>query len=584
LQGKRVREPSLSYRTRVRTLLVLIGNILRLALLPLWLLARRLRRPRGRWVEARLAADPSEIALASPRWRALLTRSAPPKLRSIAELRRVCGALASDPRMDGLLVYIPHLSCGWATCASLRQELAALASRGKRVVAYLPLGGADRELYVASAADRVLTSPPASISLLGVSSQPLYLKRVLDRLGLELEVEARKQWKTAAEPLQREEMSDAQREQLGAILGSIQGELERALAARPGLSLESVRALFERGVMGLRLAREAKLIDGTCYEDELQRELATAVPPLAARRYLRLRSARLWRPLRQAGYVAVVPVHGAIMHASTALPGRRAATLGGLTAALRRAARDPRALGVLLYVDSPGGSALASDLIHRELVQLRAKKPVVAFMGDVAASGGYYVAAPCQRIVAQPTTLTGSIGVVSARVLVGTLARRLGVHPQVVRSAPHADLHSPFRPLAPDERALVAAEIDEVYTSFVQVVASGRGRSVADVEQLAGGRVWSGRDALQAGLVDELGGFEQALSALRALAPKLQSFAPGELPLRVVAGGPNLPPTGTPSPNAANALGALGGDLSELWALCQGGEGVLAYALIPKIR
>src|SRR5690242_13140294 len=106
-------------------LLVLIGNILRLALLPLWLLVRHLRRPRGRWIEARLAADPSEIAVPLPRWRALLTRSAPPKLRSIAELRRACSALATDPRMDGLLVYIPHLSCGWATCASLRQELAA---------------------------------------------------------------------------------------------------------------------------------------------------------------------------------------------------------------------------------------------------------------------------------------------------------------------------------------------------------------------------------------------------------------------------------------------------------------------------
>jgi protease-4 len=565
-------------------LLVLIGNILRLALLPLWLLVRHLRRPRGRWIEARLAADPSEIAVPLPRWRALLTRSAPPKLRSIAELRRACSALATDPRMDGLLVYIPHLSCGWATCASLRQELATLRARGKRVVAYLPLGGGDRELYVASAADRVLTSPPASISLLGVASQPLYLKAVLDRLGLELEVEARKQWKTAAEPLLREEMSDAQREQLGALLGAIQGELERALATRPGLSLDAVRAAFTRGVMGLRAAREAGLIDGSCYEDELNAQLGTKVAPLPLRRYLQLREVRLWRPLRRPGYVAVVPVHGAIVHASSSLPGRRAATLGGLTAALRQVARDPRALGVLLYVDSPGGSALASDLIHRELVQLRAKKPVVAFMGDVAASGGYYVAAPCQRIVAQPTTLTGSIGVVSARVLGGTLARRLGVRPQVVRSAPHADLHSPFRPLEPDERALVAAEVDEVYASFVQVVANGRGRSVEEIEQLAGGRVWSGSDALKAGLVDELGGFEQALQALRALVPKLQKVAPGELPMRMVAGGPNLPPTASPDPNAAGLLGVASAELGELWALCQAGESALAYALIPQIR
>ena len=157
------------------------------------------------------------------------------------------------------------------------------------------------------------------------------------------------------------------------------------------------------------------------------------------------------------------------------------------------------------------------------------------------------------------------------------------MRPQVVRSAPHADMHSPFRPLAPDERVLVAAEIDEVYAAFVQVVATGRGRSVDEIEQLAGGRVWSGGDALQAGLVDELGGFEQALNALRGLVPKLQQLAAVDLPLRVVAGGPSLAPTASPEPNAASMLGAAGSELSELWALCQGGEGALAYALIPKI-
>ena len=230
------------------------------------------------------------------------------------------------------------------------------------------------------------------------------------------------------------------------------------------------------------------------------------------------------------------------------------------------------------------GFALASDLIHRELVRLRTRKPVVAFMGDVAASGGYYVAAPCQRIVAQTLTLTGSIGVVSARVLGGALAERLGVRPQVVRSAPHADLHSPFRTLDAEERALAAAEIDEVYAGFVGVVAAGRGRSVEDVEQLAGGRVWSGADALRAGLVDELGGFDTALRALQALVPKLQGLPLEQLPLRALSAGANLPPIGElPSPASA-VLEAAGAELGELWALCQGGENALAYALIPKIR
>jgi protease IV len=217
-------------------------------------------------------------------------------------------------------------------------------------------------------------------------------------------------------------------------------------------------------------------------------------------------------------------------------------------------------------------------------VRLRLKKPVVAFMGDVAASGGYYVAAPCQRIIAQGMTLTGSIGVVSARVLGGTLAAKLGVRPQVVRSAPHADLHSPFRALDPEERALAAAEIDEVYAGFVGVVAEGRGRTVEEVERLAGGRVWSGGDALRAGLVDELGGLPAALRALQALVPALQNVPVEELPLRVVTGGPNLAPIAVEPARSAGVLDAASAELGELWALCQGAENALAYALIPKIR
>ena len=580
----------LRYRSDVRSALALLGNLLRLALLPLWLLARRARRPRSAWIELRLAAEPTELALPQPAWRGLIARWAPRRIRSVSELRRIGVALGTDPRMEGMLVHIPHLRCGWATCASVRQELAAIRARGKRVVAYLQLGGGERELYVASAADRVLVSPRAPVSLIGVSSQPLYLKPLLDRLGIEFEVEARKKWKTAAEPVTREEMSDAQREQTAALLAAIAGELERALGERPGLSPQAVHALFERGVMGVRAALAAGLIDGACYEDELHAELAGgkagAAPPLGADRYLAYRQARLWRPLRVQPGIAVIPVHGTIVHASTAGPGRRMATLSGLTGALRAAARDPRTLGVLLYVDSPGGSALASDLIHRELVRLRERKPVVAFMGDVAASGGYYVAAPCQRIVAQSMTLTGSIGVVSARVLGGALAARLGVRPQVVRSAPHADLHSPFRALDPEERALVAAEIDEIYAGFVGVVAAGRGRTVEEVEELAGGRVWSGADALRAGLVDELGGFESALRALQALVPKLQGIPVDQLSLRALTGGASLPPiTAAPvAPAAPSALQAAGVELGELWALCQGGENALAYALIPKIR
>jgi protease-4 len=168
-----------------------------------------------------------------------------------------------------------------------------------------------------------------------------------------------------------------------------------------------------------------------------------------------------------------------------------------------------------LWVDSPGGSAEASDLIHREVVRVKEKKPVVAYFGEVAASGGYYVAAHANAIVAQPLGLTGSIGVVSARLLASTLLDRIGVRTEVLRTGPHADFHSPHRPLSDAERAILDRELDAFYEAFVALVADGRGRPVEEIEPLARGRVWLAADAHQRGLVDELGGMEVAIERLK---------------------------------------------------------------------
>jgi protease-4 len=184
--------------------------------------------------------------------------------------------------------------------------------------------------------------------------------------------------------------------------------------------------------------------------------------------------------------------------------------------AVRIARANPFVRGVVLHVDSPGGSALASDRIHHELAQLAKEKPLVTCMGDVAASGGYYVAVAAHEIVAQPTTVTGSIGVIAARVVLEPLLARLGVVTQVLQRGAHARLLDPFLPLGPDDRQAVDREIERIYRGFVGVVAAGRRRSADEVEPLAQGRVWTGADAHSRGLVDRLGGFEDALEAVRA--------------------------------------------------------------------
>jgi protease-4 len=591
---RRPRDARLRYGTAMLVALRFLRNLLRIALSPLWLLGRVLGRPRERWIEVRLHPTLAEVARPQPWWQHLLARrgGAIAQLRSIAELRRLVRVAASDPNVDGVLLHVPHLRAGWATCTSARAAIAKLRASGKRVVAYLPLGGGNRELYLALAADRILSTPQAPIALLGVGSRTTYYKPLLDRLGVQAEVHAHGEYKTASEPATRDSMSEAQREQLVALMSAIQSELETALATRPGFDATRAHALFEQGLWGAAPALAAGVIDGCCYEDELPRELGIAGDkrkrPLSAARYLAWHEQRLWQRLRPRPTIAVVPVQGAIAPGGPAMPGSRMTALGPTVAALRAARRNRRVRAVLLYVDSPGGSALASDLIHRELVRLREKKPVVAYFGDVAASGGYYVGAPCQRIVAQPTTITGSIGVVSMRPVVTELAERIGLRPQALAAAPHADMLSPFRRFDAREEEMFAAELDAVYRGFVSVVASGRGRSVEDVERVARGRVWSGADALRLGLVDELGGFDHAVDALRALSPELRDLSENQVELRLLAATPQPQPPAEPAATFATALGSalLGGDTSEFGealSLFSGGERAFLYAFIPEL-
>jgi protease-4 len=297
---------------------------------------------------------------------------------------------------------------------------------------------------------------------------------------------------------------------------------------------------------------------------------------MEANRYFAFKERRLFRPLRRRPYIAIVAIKGAI--SETGAPtGRRAS----IVSALRRARRDRRALGVLLWVDSPGGSAEASDLIHREVVRVKEKKPVVAYFGEVAASGGYYVAAHVDSIVAQPLTITGSIGVVSARLLAKELLERVGIRTEVLRTGPHADLFSPHRTLTDDERGLMNRELDAFYDSFVGLVADGRGRPVEEIEPLARGRVWLAADAHRLGLIDELGGMDLALDLLKAridVAPRLRE----RLEPLVVTSYRLEPP-----PPAAYAWvdESILGTLKDLGLLLSEGSGVLYHVIsVPRIR
>ena len=561
-----------------RALIRSLRNLFCIPLFPLWAIARWLGRPKGRWVVVRLKPRVIEARQPLPWLRRLLDAEQLRRTSSLAAVRRLADCVIRDSRVEGVAFVVPPLQAGWSVCAGLREQLLRLRDEGKGVVVLLPRGGGHRELYVASAAEKIYLAPQSSITLLGLSAQSHYLKPMLDKLGVEVEPFARKEYKTAAERVSRDSMSEPQREQVQALLDGHTEALLDALSKRTGATPDEVRALFETGVFRAQDAVDANLADGLAYEDELPERLG--VDPkkgtVEASRYLRYKEAKLFVPLRRAPYIAVIPIKGAISE-SGAPQGRRSS----IVAALRRARSDRRALGVLLWVDSPGGSAEASDLIHREVVRVKEKKPVVAYFGEVAASGGYYVAAHADAIVAQPLGLTGSIGVVSARLLASALLDRVGIRTEVLRTGPHADFFSPHRALSDGERAIMNRELDAFSDSFVALVADGRGRPVDEIERLARGRVWLAADAYRHGLVDQLGGMDAAMERLKEAIEAPERIRARLRPMVVATYKLEAPPPAAQLRLQAPVLEGF----RDLAFLVSEGPSVLYHAIsIPRIR
>jgi protease-4 len=537
---------------------VLLVTLFRLVFAPFWWLRRLMGRPKGRWVRLKVGPDAVEVAVAPPWWTRFVgsVRRPPTNLQRVGDLVR---ELASDPDREGLLLVIEPLGLGWAAAEALRESLLALRASGKKTVAFLTRGGGAKELYVALACERIVASPPAMLMVPGFGTSSLYAGALLEKFGIRFERFARREFKSAYENLERDSMSEGQRTQVEALLAGFGRALDQSLGSRAGVTRTEIEA---RGMFDSEWAKSAGLIDAVLYDDELPGYLGLSRPKnadgagreafIAAPRYLAYREQRFFPRMPRRAYIAVVPVRG-IIGDSGPVGG-----IDGIVGAIRRAANDPRARAIVLHVDSPGGSALGSDLIHREVVCARQKKPIVASFGNVAASGGYYVAAPANEIVARRLTITGSIGVIAARPSISELLTRFGVVRESVGDAIHASLFDPTGPLAPETRAAFDREIDTSYARFVRVVAEGRKRVDSDIEPLARGRVYLGEHAFELGLVDSLGGFPEAVRRAEALAkakdPKLGSLEPV-----VVAPRPGAlpPPLDPPVAALIRAFGAL---------------------------
>jgi len=425
-----------------------------------------------------------------------------------------------DPRIDSVVIHVRNLEIGWAKAQEIRAGIQELSERGRRVVSLLDLEafGANLEYYVASAAPEVYATPAARAPLLGLAGEYLFLGGLWESIGVDLEVERVGRFKTAAETLAGREMSAANREMANSLLDSLDAQLVAGIAQARGLDEGEVRVAIDAAAVDPAEQQARGLIDGVRDLEELVGEPGNG-PRLDGWDYARVSLASVGIEPR-ARFALVYGSGGVVSGRGSRSPGGDPVLASDTVGeALLEAAKDPSFDALIFRVDSPGGSALASDSVWRALRRAREEgKPVVASLSDVAASGGYYVVAGAEAIVASPATLTGSIGVFALRPVLGGLFEKLDIGFETLTRGRHAALQLSAPPLSQGDRSRIQAQVQSIYELFLERVAEGRSLSVAEVDGVARGRVYTGAQALDLGLVDELGGlFAATAYAKRAL-------------------------------------------------------------------
>ncbi|HVT66820.1 MAG TPA: signal peptide peptidase SppA [Trebonia sp.] len=497
---------------------------------------------------------------------------------------------ASDARVKALVVKVGGSRAGLAKIQELRGAISDFRTSGKLAVAWAESFGefvhGNLPYYLACGFDRIYLQPSGTLGLTGVAVEQVFLHGALEKLGIDFQSAKRYEYKSAADPLTESGFTGPAREAAARLAQSVTEQLVAAVASGRGLPVEQVAGLLGRGPFLAQQALEEGLVDGLLYRDEVhdqvRKEAGHDATLLYLQRYQRTQSlgdlpkrlgagARGITPGQHERFVATIYAQGPIRSGRS---GRGGPGPGGamgsdtVAAALRAAAADEGARAVVLRVNSPGGSATASDVIWREVVRLRAAgKPVVVSMGDVAASGGYFISAPADVIVTQPGTITGSIGVIMGKPVLAALYERTGITTDTIADtagAAGATMFSSSRPFSEAEWARINEWLDAIYADFTEKVASGRRLPLDRVHELARGRVWTGADAIANGLADEAGGIREAVAIARR-----RGGLPADAPVRVY---PRLGPldqlrpaeSSEARPAARAALGA--GTLSALFA------------------
>src|SRR5262245_50056167 len=439
---------------------------------------------------------------------------------SLLDLLLVIRDAGEDPRVAGMVVRVRPLTIGWAKAQDIRNALLGFRATGKPLHAFLELelSGGSMEYYVASAAERIEVPPGAAAPLTGLLAQFVFLGGVWDKLDIDMQVVKIREYKTFGETLAAKEMSPYHREMADSLLDSVYGQLVEGIADERHLDAATVRATIDAAPATPDELQKAGLIDDAEYLDELRLNVIGAEKEfLSAEEYAQRRRPLPMRPRARHRVALVYGIGPVTTGESRASPLDGETTMGSdtLVEAFNDAAKDEQIEAIVFRVDSPGGSALASDLIWRATRAAGTSKPVIVSMSDVAASGGYYVAAGANRILAQPGTITGSIGVVLAKPNVKNFFAKLGINTAELKRGELAAMMSLTESFNPAELRKINSTMEYVYDQFLDRVAAGRRLDKQQVNAIGRGRVWTGAQAIENGLVDELGGFFDAINAAK---------------------------------------------------------------------
>lgn len=447
---------------------------------------------------------------------------------SVLDFKQVTELLGGDPHVKVVILRITNLVAPLTSIQNMRAYILKLRQSGKRVLAFLPEinnGG----YWLATACDEITVIRSSEFEVHGPASEPTFIKEGLAKAGIMADFEAIGDYKTAPDLYRRSGISDAHQEMLNWLLDDLYTDLVETISASRKLEPAKVRSLLEEVPLSSSQALDAGLVDAVIYEDQLAEMLTSEAGKVPSIQSLAEARRRLLQPIawHHPRIIGVIDASGTIIVGESRnfpnplpLPLVSGPMVGSetVTRALRRAEKQEQIAAIVLYVDSPGGVPLASDLIAREVQRVAQKKPVVVYMGGVAASGGYYISAPASYIVSQSSTITGSIGIFGGKFVLSGLYEKLGIHRLLLKRGGAAGLTSDLSPFSPEEREKMRNVLDRQYSIFLDVVADGRRMAKEHVDSIGRGRVWTGRQAKELGLVDALGDFDVAVGKAAELA------------------------------------------------------------------